>query len=261
MLECHQLSIRVGNKVLLDNINWRIQPSKVNAIIGLNGAGKSTLIAALSGQCLPNSGEVLLHQRPLATFTATERADHLALVSQQHEPPSALLVEDILALGCLPPLGTANLREPDVRRAVDYVSTLFNLTAFRQRRFNVLSGGEQQRVLMAQAWAQRTPIMLLDEPTNHLDVAQQLTLLDRLTNSDKTLVIALHDINLARHYSDYLLVLEQGKVLASGPTEAILDKDLLKRLYGRTFVALEHPALAMPWFAPETDHLLRNNKA
>ncbi|MEM7206703.1 MAG: ABC transporter ATP-binding protein [Pseudomonadota bacterium] len=252
MLDCEELNVRIDGKHLLNKISWEVKPGKVNAIIGLNGAGKSTLINAMAGQCPVDGGCVRLNGQPLLRFSACDRARQIALVTQHTDTPSALSVQEVLALGCLPPLGSASLHLPAVRESVEQISESFALTALLGRPMNRLSGGEQRRVLLAQAWAQATPIILLDEPTNHLDTAQQLALMDRLTDSDKTLVMALHDVNLARLYSDFLLVLEHGSVLIAGPTAEVLNTQLLDRLYSRRFIGLDHRHLATQWFAPVT---------
>lgn len=250
MLNLDALSLSRNGKTLLSDVSWQLKSGAINAIVGRNGAGKSTLIQLLSGQDTPDTGSVLLDGQPLQALSVAQRARHIALVSQKPDNVSHLSVRECLALGCLPWASSASLRNKEVAAEVEHWLEQLDLVALADNSFVRLSGGEQQRVLLGQAFAQRTPVLLLDEPTNHLDITQQYQLMQSLQSSGKTLVVTLHDINLARRFAEQLLLLDQGRVVAAGKTADLLNGPLLEELYEMLFVELHSDQLSVEHFAP-----------
>jgi len=252
MLALENIHFSRFGREILSALSWQLKPAVINAIVGRNGAGKSTLLALLSGQESANSGSLTIDGQPLHKLSIAQRSRQIAMVSQRPEHIGHLSVRECLALGCLPWAGSANLRDKQVAEEVHYWLEKLDLQSFAQQPIARLSGGEQQRVLLAQALAQRTEILLLDEPTNHLDITQQYQLLSYLKQCGKTVVLTLHDINLARRFADQLLLLDKGRSLASGETASILNGEILAELYQMPFVELNSEHLCSPQFVPQS---------
>lgn len=223
------------------------------ALIGPNGAGKSTLLKILSGYLKPQAGTVRIGGRDLAAFSPTERARLLAIVPQQLTQPFDLQVRTVVELGRLSRFG---LRERLGRNrsghaeAVERALHLTGTGALSDRRFLELSGGEAQRVLLAMALAQETPILLLDEPTTHLDPGHAHAFMNLLrslvTEGQKTIVMAYHDLTTVGLYCDHIWALKHGQVALRGRAEALLTDERLGDLYGLEFLALDHPTRRRP---------------
>lgn len=250
MLTVENVNFSRQGKIILEGINWQLETGRVNAIVGRNGAGKSTLLQLLSGQTPPDTGRILLQGQCASVLSVAQRSRQIAIVSQRLENISQLSVRECLALGCLPWAGSANLRNHEIAREVDTWLEKLSLSELQDRPLSRLSGGEQQRVLLGQALAQRTPILLLDEPTNHLDLTQQYQLMSDLKESGKTLVVTLHDINLTRRFVDQLLLLDNGQVLTSGNPAEVLSGRILTELYQMPFAELDSDQLPVSHFVP-----------
>ena len=227
--------MRLGAREALADVTFAVAPGEAIALVGPNGAGKTTLLRALVG-LLPHAGTLHLEGRPVREVPPRERARRVALVRQQTSLPVDFTVREVVALGRTPHVpwtGRAWARRtarPSPRR-----STRPTSTAFAERSVRRLSGGEQQRVQLAQALAQDTPVLLLDEPTAHLDVRHQLDLLARaraLADTGRTVVAALHDLERAASFAGRLLVLSQGRLVADGPPEGVLTEALLADVFG-----------------------------
>lgn len=244
------LTVRAGERTILSGIGCTAPAGEITALIGPNGAGKSTLIAAILGQRAAVAGEVRFAGTDLARRPAAERARIAAHVEQAATTTERLSVRDVVALGRIPfqtgwrvPADPAE--DAIIERALDELA----VTPLATRLYHTLSGGEQQRVQIARAIAQRPRLLLLDEPTSHLDVHAQLLVLDRLrrlADSGCTVLLALHDLNLAARFADRLVVLGGGKVAAEGAPSEVLDAQLLRRVYGVEARVLVLPDTAYP---------------
>jgi len=235
MLTVDGLSVSYGEKAVLQQVGFHLAAGQVLAVIGPNGAGKSTLIRALSGVLPVKGGAVRLDGRDLRQYSEVERARRIAVVPQAVNLPAAFTVWETVLLGRTPHLnwlGQLTAKDEDIARwALERTDT----QALAGRPVNQLSGGEQQRVLLARALAQSAPVMLLDEPTAHLDLQYQLSLLElvrELAHQEKLAVlVALHDLNLVSRYADKVALLAEGKLCALGRPGEVLQADVLTRAY------------------------------
>ena len=235
MLTVEGLSVSYGEKAVLQQVGFHLAAGQVLAVIGPNGAGKSTLIRALSGVLPVKGGAVRLDGRDLRQYSEVERARRIAVVPQVVNLPAAFTVWETVLLGRTPHLnwlGQLTAKDEDIARwALQRTDT----QALAERLVNQLSGGEQQRVLLARALAQSAPVMLLDEPTAHLDLQYQLSLLElvrELAHQEKLAVlVALHDLNLVSRYADRVALLAEGKLCALGRPGEVLQADVLTRAY------------------------------
>ena len=254
MLKIQNLSVSYGVRRILHEISFDVQSGEVLALIGPNGAGKSTLIRAVSG-VIPYAGHVHTNGDNFASLSNLQRAKYIATVPQAVSLPPAYTVWETVLLGRTPYLGflgqPSMADEEIARRSLERVSAL----PFAERRVGELSGGEQQRVLLARALCQSTPILLLDEPTAHLDLQYQVSLLElvsELAHKDHLAVlVALHDLNLAAHYADRIALMVAGKIKAIGNARDVLQPELIQEAYCLPVKVVQHPFLDLPLVLPE----------
>ena len=255
MLRIENLSASYGPRKILHNISLDVQSGEVLALIGPNGAGKSTLIRAASG-VIPYTGHVRTNGDDFASLSPMQRAKYIATVPQAVSMPPAYTVWETVLLGRTPYLGfLGQVSEKDeeiARQSLQRVSAL----SFADRRIGELSGGEQQRILLARALCQSTPILLLDEPTAHLDLQYQVSLLElvsELAHKDNLAVlVALHDLNLAAHYADRIALMVAGNIKAVGKPKEVLQPELIAEAYCLPVQVVKHPFLDVPLVLPQT---------
>ncbi|HWV86941.1 MAG TPA: ABC transporter ATP-binding protein [Capillimicrobium sp.] len=231
-LEARDVVWEAGGTRVLDGVTLRAQPGRVLGLLGPNGSGKSSLLRCLAGLRRPTRGAVLLDGRELRAWPRRAVARRVALLAQEAATELDLSVADVVALGRLPHRGPLGGESPADRAAVAHALALVGLDGWERRRWHTLSGGERQRVQLARALAQEPRELLLDEPTNHLDVRQALELLELVRGLGRTAVVALHDLQLAARYCDALAVLRAGRIVAAGPTAAVLTAGLVADVYG-----------------------------
>jgi iron complex transport system ATP-binding protein len=230
------LGFTVGDSRLLADVD--IEVTGLTALVGPNGAGKSTLIRLLAGVQAPTTGAVTYDG---ATLLRRERARTIALVEQDATTELALTVREVVALGRIPHAG---LLGPIDTTTVDAALTRTGLTPLATRQFASLSGGERQRVHLARALAQEPRVLVLDEPTNHLDVAAQLRTLDLLraeAAAGTAVLAALHDLNLAASWATTVVMLHEGRVVATGTPADVLTAERISAVYGVTATVVENP--------------------
>jgi len=233
-LELDRVTVRRDGSVIVDGVDCTIPPGAVTALIGPNGAGKSTLLHALA-VTLSSTGVIRFDDVNLAEMPRRERAQTVALVEQDASTDLALTVADVVALGRIPHHGIFADETATDRELTHEALRSVGMERFAEREITSLSGGERQRVLLARALAQDPRLLLLDEPTNHLDISAQLetlSLLGDLASDGVTVVAALHDLTLAAGWSDHIVVLDGGRVVASGATPTTLTPDLIDKVYG-----------------------------
>ncbi|MEN9207307.1 MAG: ABC transporter ATP-binding protein [Gloeomargarita sp. GMQP_bins_120] len=227
-------------------IDLAVQPGEWLTLVGPNGSGKSTLLRLLGRLLVPCQGALLLGGRPLLNYTPRELARHIALLPQTPLVPPGLTVRETVSLGRLPyqrwwqwDLDTAGQAQ------VQWALEQMELLPWQDRRVSELSGGQRQRVFLALALAQAPQILLLDEPTTFLDLHYQLALLNQLRWLQKeqglTVVVALHDLNLALRYSDRVGLMHQGRLYAVGDPQAVLCPDHLAAVFGLVAQVLHTP--------------------
>ena len=192
-------------------------------IIGPNGSGKSTLLKCIYRVLKPSGGAVFLDGKELDTYSHKQSARQVAVVAQHNHYSFDFTVHDVVMMGRAP-----HKRALERDNARDYQLVA---QALAHRSFSALSGGEQQRVILARALAQDTPCLILDEPTNHLDIKFQLQLMNLVKGLDRTVIAAIHDLNIASMYCDRLYVLKSGQVVAAGTPRQVLTPALIRQIY------------------------------
>jgi iron complex transport system ATP-binding protein len=235
MLEIRSLSVGYGERRVLHDLNLDLLSGQILGVIGPNGAGKSTLIRTLSGILTPQTGQVRVAGRWLGQLSHAERARLIAVVPQATHLPPAFTAWETVLMGRTPYLNwlgqTSAHDEEIVRQAMLHTDTL----ELAERRVGELSGGEQQRLLLARALAQAAPLLLMDEPTAHLDLQYQYSLLDQVrdlaTQGKLAVLIVLHDLNLVARYADQVALLVKGELRALGTPRQVLTSDLLSQAY------------------------------
>jgi iron complex transport system ATP-binding protein len=227
--------VTIGRDRILSDVSATVERGEWVAVIGPNGAGKTTLLRALAGM-LAFAGQILVEGRSVLSGTRRQLARQIALVPQQPQTPPELTVAEYVLLGRTPHIGYFATETRSDRLAAEQAIARLSLRQFTDRSLGSLSGGELQRVVLARALAQEAPILLLDEPTSALDLGRQqqaLELIDGFRrDSDLTVVSALHDLSLAGQYSDRLLLLDAGCLVAQGNPDAVLSEEAIATHYG-----------------------------
>jgi iron complex transport system ATP-binding protein len=253
-VEADHLTLSYGDRPILEDVSVRIPMGKITAFIGPNGSGKSTLFRALSRLLKPASGQVLIDGASIQSMSTKEVARKLAILPQQSSAPDSITVEDLVWYGrhpyrrpLLPPSAVDRAR-------VDWAIEATHLDALRRHPVDALSGGQRQRAWIALALAQDTDLLLLDEPTTFLDLAHQLDVLDLCVelNRDqgKTIVMVLHDLNLAAEYCDELFCVRAGRIAAHGPPAEIVTRDMIREVFGVDAEVVRHPISGSPLCIP-----------
>jgi ABC-type cobalamin/Fe3+-siderophores transport system ATPase subunit len=255
MLKIENLSAFYGTQQVLHDINLDVKNGEVLALIGPNGAGKSSIIRAISGVIHARAGRVTFDEHDFLRQSATQRARLIAVVPQVTSLPAAFTVWETVLLGRTPYLNflgqTSSADEQIARSSLQRVDALH----LSDRYVGEISGGEQQRILLARALAQQTPVLLLDEPTTHLDIQHQSALLN-LVNAQAhqcnlAVLMVVHDLNLAALYADRVALLEHGRLRAVGTPAEILNEKTLKPIYGADLNIVQHPDYLIPLIFPE----------
>ncbi|MBO0603160.1 ABC transporter ATP-binding protein [Sporosarcina sp. E16_3] len=220
----------------LHGVNSTIDSGKVTTIIGPNGCGKSTLLSVMANNNHPQSGQVLLEGIALADFKPKELAKKLAVVHQQNNAPSDMTVEKLTSYGRIPYKSLFTSATDEDQQAIEWALACTNLTDKRTVPIDELSGGQMQRVWIAMALAQKTPFLLLDEPTTYLDIYYQYELLELIKGLNRahgmSIVMVLHDINQAIRYSDIIIAMKDGKIVAKGTPSEVITVQNVKEIYG-----------------------------
>lgn len=251
-LVLNAFGIRLGGKAIVSGIDMVAATGTVTGLIGPNGAGKSTLMRGVLG-LLPANGSVSFGGVDLLAMPRRSRAQVAAFVEQSSDTDARLTVREVVALGRIPfqPIWQTTPARDDAE-LVDASLAEADMTSFADRLYQTLSGGEQQRVQIARALAQQPRLLLLDEPTSHLDVQAQLQMLDLLRRraaTGMTVLLAIHDLNLAAGFCDSLVVLQDGQNVAAGTPEQVLSPALLHSVYGVSASVLRHPNTGRPLIA------------
>lgn len=230
-VEAKNISFGLGGKAIISNINLKAEPGELVGIVGPNGSGKSTLLKNLYQFHQPDSGVVLLNEKEINSLSIKEIAQKMAVVTQESMVQFDFSVREIVEMGRSPhkkALASSTVEDEEIiRKALQKVG----LEDFVNRSITTLSGGEKQRVFLARALAQRSQVLILDEPTNHLDIRHQLQLMDLIKTLKNTVLIALHDLNIAAGYCDKIYMLNKGKVVQCGTPEEVFTKKNLEEVF------------------------------
>ncbi|MGK7376522.1 adenosylcobinamide amidohydrolase [Planococcus sp. 1R117A] len=251
MLKITELVGGYGDKNIVDDVSFQVSKGSMLGILGPNGSGKSTMMKLISGVLPLKSGKIEIEEKTITDFGAKELARHMAVLPQLHAHAFAHTVRETVSLGRYPhQSGWFSSWSEEDETAVTEAMRLMNITHYETTQIDRLSGGEQQRVFVAQALAQNAKILLLDEPTNHLDINHQKELLDTIKKQaiekELTVVSIFHDINIASMYCDQLLLLDHGKIIRMGePHEVVREQDI-EAVYRTRVSNHPHPELPKP---------------
>lgn len=230
-IKTEDLKLRIDSLDILKGINIKVENKEFVGIIGPNGSGKSTLLKCIYRNLKPSSGIIKLGDEQLDKISIKESAKKLAVLAQHNFYDFDFKVYDIVLMGRSP---YKKMMQRDLKEdyeIVDIALEKVGMTDFKDRNFNTLSGGEQQRIILARALAQQTDCLILDEPTNHLDIKYQLQLMNIVKNLNVEVVAAIHDLNIALMYCDKIYVLKDGKIVSYGTPKEILTEKLIKEVY------------------------------
>lgn len=241
-ISTEDIKVKIGDTEILKGINIDVNNKEFIGIIGPNGSGKSTLLKCIYRTLKPSSGIIKLDDISLSKLSIKESSKKLAVLSQHNNYNFDFSVKDILLMGRSP---HKKFLDSDTKKDYDIIYDSLNkvgMLEFIDRNFLTLSGGEQQRIILARALAQQTDCLILDEPTNHLDIKYQLQLMGIVKNLDIEIVAAIHDLNIAAMYCDKLYVLKEGTIVAYGSPKDILTSELIKDVYGVDSIVIENPS-------------------
>lgn len=251
-LKLEQAGFRYNGSFTLQEVNITITQGDFVGVIGPNGSGKSTLFKLMSGYLRPQSGRVLLEGRELHTIPRKQVARKLAVVAQGQPVGFEYSVADLVRLGRIPYLSRWQSEAPGDEEIINQAMATTRVLEFKERSFTKLSGGEAQRVMLAQALAQQPEILLLDEPTTFLDLANQqeiFNLMADLNCQGVTVAAVLHDINLAALYCKRLVAMKKGRVFAEGPAEEVITPEIVQQLFDCRVEVFRHPHYDKPQIA------------
>lgn len=231
MINIENLSYDIKGKKILENISFNACTNKFIGIIGANGSGKTTMLKHLYNAIVPYKKTVYIKGIPLENYSQNDIAKNLSVMKQENNSDFDYRVIDIVLMGRLPyKKSLEDYSREDHEKAMRNLNKL-GMRDFAQRKYNSLSGGEKQRVLIARALTQDTEIMILDEPTNHLDIYYQMFLMQILKQISMTVISVFHDLNFASKFCDEIYVLKAGKILVNGRPEEVINPNVIKEAF------------------------------
>ncbi len=258
------LSAGYGETEILQMLDFAVPPGKVTAIVGANACGKSTLLRTMSRLLAPRQGQVLLDGKSIHRTPSRELARILGLLPQSPIAPEGITVADLVGRGRHPHQGLFSRWTRKDDEAVDAALTATKTSELAERPVDELSGGQRQRVWIAMALAQQTELLLLDEPTTFLDISHQVEVLDLLTDLNHsrgtTIVMVLHDLNLAARYCDHLVAMAGGRVYVSGAPQQVLTVENVRDVFGLESRIIIDPTSGRPIMLPIGRHRMVESK-
>ena len=225
------LHAMLGGTEILHGIDFTAGDRSLVGVIGPNGSGKSTLLKCIYRVLKPSKGAVFVDGQPLSEYRVRDSAKKIAVLAQHNFYIFEFTVQDVVLMGRAPHKRALERDSAADFKIVHEAMERVGVAPLRDRLFSTLSGGEQQRVLLARALAQQTPCLILDEPTNHLDIKYQLELLDLVRSLDRTVIAAIHDLNIAAMYCDTIFVMQSGRIVAAGAPRDVLTRSLIRSVY------------------------------
>jgi len=255
MLAITGLSCGYGKRIVLREVSFAIKKGEFVGVIGPNGSGKTTLLRAISGFLPLRGGTISLEGEETRHMGRRYLAQKVAVVTQAPDIMPPFSVAEFVLLGRVPHWGGFQLLETTNDRAIaEGAMEMAGIGHLKERRMGELSGGERQLVFVARALAQTPHLLLLDEPTAHLDIGHQVQIMDLLRELNRegslTIVVVLHDLTLAGLYCDRLILLNEGRLRAIGPPEAVLTKGVIEEVYQTQVTVMETPAGGRPVILP-----------
>lgn len=245
-----KLDIAYDDALIVKALNMDIPHGKITSIIGPNGCGKSTVLKALGRILKPKTGLVYLSGDDIRKLSTKEIAKKMAILPQTPTAPSGLTVSELVAYGRFPHQRGFGKITPEDKKIIEWALSVTKLTEFEHREVDTLSGGQRQRVWIAMALAQQTDLILLDEPTTYLDLAHQLEVLELLYDLNRkqgvTIVMVLHDLNLAARFSDYMIAIRSGKIIRHGSAQEVMTPEVLKDAFSIDAQIVCEPQTGLP---------------
>ncbi|MEP1215569.1 MAG: ABC transporter ATP-binding protein [Marinobacter sp.] len=242
-----------GRQVLAD-VDFTVQDGSVTVLLGPNGSGKSTLLKTLARTLAPDAGRVLLDGTDIHRQSTRAVAQRLGILPQSPSAPDGLTVRELVGLGRFPYQSLMRQWSRHDEAAVEEAMAVADVAAFADRPVDALSGGQRQRCWIAMVLAQETELLLLDEPTTFLDLKVQVDLLELLVSlahqQGRTLLVVLHDLNLAAAYADRLVMMKAGRILHDGTPEAVFTADNLKQVFDLDAQVIREPLAGRPVCVP-----------
>lgn len=230
-ISAENIHLSYGVQKILSGVSIDAGKKEFVGLIGPNGSGKSTLLKCIYRVLKPEDGCVMLDGSPLHEHSYKSSARKMAVVAQHNYYNFDFSVKEVVLMGRSPHKKTLARDTAEDYAIVEKALETVGMGSFADRSFSTLSGGEQQRVILARALAQQTPCLILDEPTNHLDVTHQMQLLKIVRNLDVTVISAVHDLNIAAMFCDRIYVLKNGDIVADGTPREVLTKELIEDIY------------------------------
>lgn len=252
------LSAGYGDSLILDSLDFTVPPGKITVIVGANACGKSTLLRTMSRLISPRGGHVLLDGKSIHSTAPRKLAQTLGLLPQSPVAPEGITVADLVSRGRHPHQGLLSRWTRGDDEAVAAALEATRTHELAERPVDELSGGQRQRVWIAMALAQETDILLLDEPTTFLDINHQIEVLDLLTDLNHkrgtTIVMVLHDLNLAARYADHLVAMAAGRLYSVGAPEEVLTEITVREVFGLESRVITDPTSNRPMMLPIGRH-------
>ncbi|GAA0277104.1 ABC transporter ATP-binding protein [Cryptosporangium japonicum] len=257
-LNVEQLSLGYRDRTVIEALDLTVPPGRITAIVGANACGKSTLLRSMTRLLAPRAGHVLLDGKAVHKIPPKELARTLGLLPQSPIAPEGITVADLVSRGRHPHQRVLARWSREDDRAVAAALDATSTAELADRSVDELSGGQRQRVWIAMALAQQTDVLLLDEPTTFLDVSHQVEVLDLLTDLNATrgttIVMVLHDLNMAARYADHLIALAEGRLHAAGEPAQVLTEDTVRAVFGLDSRIITDPTSDKPLMLPLGRH-------
>lgn len=232
MIKLDRVNFSYGDKEVLKDLDASFEKNKFIGIIGPNGSGKSTMLKCIYRVLEPKSGSIYLDSKNLSDMPVKDSAKIMSVVAQHNHSSFDFIVHDMVLMGRSPYKKTMegyNRKDYDI---ADKALKAVDMTDYKSRQFSTLSGGEMQRIILARALCQEPRCLVLDEPTNHLDIKHQLMLLNIVKDLNITVVAAIHDMNIALNYCDYVYVMKDGMVYRQGLSDQVIVPEVIRDVFG-----------------------------
>jgi iron complex transport system ATP-binding protein len=259
-LQTEKLSLAYQERLVIQDLDLTIPAGKVTALVGRNGCGKSTLLRAMARLLAPKSGAVLLDGQAISRLPTKALAQRLGILPQGPTAPEGLTVRELVAQGRYPHQGWLRQWTAEDEAQVEKALAATGMADLADRPLDALSGGQRQRAWIAMTLAQGTEVLLLDEPTTYLDMVHQVEILELLAllnlTEGRTIVMVLHDLNMACRYAHHLVALKEGRVWAAGAPEDVLTEELVREVFGMNCCIVEDPVTGTPMCVPGCDKQL-----
>jgi iron complex transport system ATP-binding protein len=245
-----RLSVAYDRRLVVDSLDMRVPKGRISVIIGPNGCGKSTVLKAVGRLLKPRGGAVYLNGDDISSLPTREVARRMAILPQSPQAPPGLTVGELVGYGRFPHRNGLKRSTAQDRHAVSWALEATRLTEFETVEIDSLSGGQRQRVWIAMALAQQTEVILLDEPTTYLDLAYQLEILELLHHLNRTqsctIVMVLHDLNLAARFADHMLAVRDGTIVCHGSPHEVMTPPTLEETFGIRAHIADDPCTGRP---------------